>query len=199
MEWIDLIPSLLIGCACLLVGYALGARRARSVKRQAQRERNAQALELLDARASLHSLEHYASQQERKDKLLKMTLRKLQEANARCKEADSQLAAQKRQHYSETSRLRLDAVKSHETAVLAADIARKATAHLERLEQASPAIQTIKAPEPKSYGTGDAVTVSVVDQARSDTPDDAVIPVSNRDSARLTKLRSSNEANAPAI
>ncbi len=197
MEWIDLIPSILVGCACLLVGYAIGARRARTIKRQALRDRNAQALELLDARASLQTLEHYASQQERKDKLLKMTLQKLQEANARCKAADDLLTVQKRQHYSETSRLRLDAVKAHEAAVMATEIARKANAHLERLEQACPTVQTIKAPEPKSYGTGDPVTVSVVDQARSDAPDDAVAPVSNRDSARLTRLRSSNEASAP--
>ncbi len=199
MEWIDLIPSLLVGCACLLVGYALGSRRARAIKRRALRDRNAQALELLDARSSLHSLEHYASQQGRKDKLLKMTLRKLQEANARCKAADDLLIAQKKRHYSETSRLRLDAVNAHEAALKAAAIARKATAHLQRLEQACPSVQTIKAPEPKSYGTGDPVTVSVVDQARADTPDDTVIPVSNRDSARLTKLRSSNEANAPTL
>lgn len=199
MEWIDLIPALAVGCTCLLVGYALGARRARSVKRQAQREMNAQSLELLDARASLHSLEHYASQQERKDKLLKLTLQKLQEANARCKDVQHQMTTQKRQHYAETSRLRLEAVESHELAVKAAEMAHQATAHLERLEQAIPSLQTIKAPEPKSYGSGDSVTVSVVDQVRADAADDAVISVSNRDSARLTKLRSSNEATTPAL
>lgn len=201
MEWMNLLPHIAIACAiactCLLIGFALGARRGRSVRRQCLRETNAQSLELLDAKASLSSLEHYASQQERKDKLLKMTLRKLQQANARNQEMNDTLATLKNQHYSEMARLRLEAVESHEKAVKAANMARQATAHLQRLEQASPVTQTIEAPEPKSYGTGDAVTVSVVDQARLDTPDDAPIPVSNRDSARLTRLSSSNEANAP--
>lgn len=199
MEWIDLIPHLVVGCACLLLGYAFGVRRARAIKRRALREMNAQSLELLDARSSLSSLEQYASQQERKDKLLKMTLRKLQEANASRKDMEALLVTRQKQHYSETSLLRLQAVEARETAVKATTLARKAAAHLKLLEKASPAIQTIKAPEPKSYGAGDPVTVSVVDQARIDKPDDAVIPVSNRDSARLTKLRSSNESSAPAV
>ena len=76
----------------------------------------------------------------------------------------------------------------------AADIAKTATLHLRRIEEASPVTQTIEAPEPKSYGTGDPVTVSVVDQGRLDGSAEAIAQVSNRDSARLTRLHSSNEA-----
>jgi hypothetical protein len=69
--------------------------------------------------------------------------------------------------------------------------------HLKRLERASSVTQTIEVPSPKSYGIGQAVTVSVVDQARPGGSSETIKPVSNRDSARLTKLRSSNEATAP--
>lgn len=211
MEWMNLVPSIAVGCACLLAGYALGARRGRRLKRQSLRDMNAQSLALLDAKASLNSLEHYASQQQRKDKLLKLTLRKLQQANARCLELNELLTTRKKQHFSETSRLRLQAVEAREVAAHAAikatarataratSLARQTKAHLQRLEQASPVTQTIEAPAPKSYGTGNPVTVSVVDQARLDTPSDAPTPVSNRDSARLTKLRSSNEAGAAGL
>jgi hypothetical protein len=195
----SVVPYVVLGVSCLLVGFALGARRARKVKRRVLQELNAQSLELLDTRSSLNALEHYTAQQGRRDKLLKLALRKLKETNDRCRSMALLMARQNRKHYMEMSRLRLRAVESRETAIKAAAIARQATAHLKRLENASPVIQTIEAPAPKSYGTGDPVTVSVVDQARADAPRDAITPVSNRDSARLTKLHSSNEATAQTL
>lgn len=197
MEWILVLPYApfaLLGTLCLLVGYALGARRARAVKRRVLRDLNVRSLELLDTKSTLHSLEHYASQQDRKDRLLKLTLKKLQQAEARSRQVTEALALQNRKYFVTMSRLRLDAMESREMAIKAAQIARRATAHLKRLEQASRVTQTIVAPEPKSYGTGEQVTVSVVDQSRLDTPCDSVMPVSNRDSTRFTKLESSNEA-----
>lgn len=199
MEWIDVLPTLLASLVCLLIGFALGSRRGRSARRRALRDLNAQSIELLDARSSLHRLENYAAQQQRRDRLLKMTLRKLQEARASTGQVEQLLEQEKRQNYTRVSRLRLDLVEAREAAERFEGIARQATAHLQRLEKASPVTQTIEAPEPKSYGTGEPVTVSVVDQARLDTPSDAVMPVSNRDSARLTRLRSSNEASAPRL
>ena len=198
MEWITALPYApfaLLGAFCLFVGYALGARRARAVKRRVLRDLNAQSLELLDTRSSLSSLEHYASQQARKDRLLKLMMKKLQKAEARCRQMSESLAQQNRKYYVDTARLRLDAVEHRETAIKATEIARRATAHLQRLEQASPVTQTIVAPEPKSYGAGEPVTVSVVDQPRLDAPGNNIMPVSNRDSVRFSKLRSSNETN----
>lgn len=196
MEWISVhpyTPFALLAILCLFIGYCLGARRARVIKRRVLRDLNSQSLDLLDARSSLQSLEHYASQQERKDNLLKLTLKKLQQAETQCREMKETLARENRKYYVDTARLRLDAVESRESAINAAEVARRATAHLKRLEQASSATQTIVAPEPKSYGAGEPVTVSVVDQARLETPHDSIMPVSNRDSARFTKLQSSNE------
>ncbi len=190
-------PFALLGAFCLLLGYALGARRAKAVKRRVLRDLNAQSLELLDTKFSLNSLEHYASQQERKDRLLKLTMKKLQQAEARCRQMTDAMSQQDRKYYVDTSRLRLDVVESRETAIKATEVARRATAHLQRLEQASPVTQTIVAPEPKSDGTGDPVTVSIVDPGRQDTPSDNAMPVSNRDSARFSTLQSSNETNTP--
>ncbi|ASJ74681.1 hypothetical protein IMCC3135_23060 [Granulosicoccus antarcticus IMCC3135] len=200
MEWTSLLPYLyfaVLGIFCLIFGYVLGARRSRVVKLRVLRDLNTQSLELLDTKSSLSSLEHYASQQERKDRLLKLTLQKLQQAEARCRQMSDIQDRQHRKNYVEMSRLRLDAVQAHEAAAKAKDIAQRATAHLQRLEQASPKTQTIIAPEPKSYGTGEPVTVSVVDQIHPKSARDNIVPVSNRDSARLTRLSSSNEASAP--
>ena len=91
--------------------------------------------------------------------------------------------------------MRLHAVESRETAHRAAALARKATLHLRRLEQASPITQTIEAHEPKSYGTGEPVTVSVVDQTHLDGCVEAIAKVSNRDSDRLVKLLSKQRGN----
>ncbi len=197
MEWSDSVPYAAIGVICLLLGYALGLRRSRALRRRVLRQFNDQSLALLDANAALSSLQNYTSQQGRKDNLLKLVLRKLNQANQRCEKLQQKLVQQNNRHYVQLARLRLRAVEFQETARKAAGIARRATAHLRRLEQASPVTQTIEAPEPKSYGTGDPVTVSVVDQAHLDNPREVIAPVSNRDSARLSKLHSSNEATAP--
>jgi len=198
MEWTDVLWYLLIGMGSLVLGYSLGSRRARKTKKRALQQMNAQSLELLDVKASLNALRQSAGQQLRKDKVLKLALRKLQRADLRSRKLGTLLMQQNKKYYIDIAKLKLQAVKANEKAVRATTIARQATVHLKRLEQASPVTQTIKAPEPKSYGSGDPVTVSVVDQARLNAACDAPSAVSNRDSDRLTKLRSSNEAIARA-
>lgn len=196
MEWNNLIGYAALMLAGILLGYALGARRSRRLKKRVLQQLNVQSLELLDAKSALSAQENYISQHKRKDRLLKLSLRKLKESQQAVKTLADKQSTLEKNHFIALSRLRLDAVQSREVAVKATTIARKATIHLKRLEDTSPSRQTIEAPEPKSYGSGEAVTVSVVDQARIDAPNDAANPVSNRDSARLTKLQSSNEATA---
>jgi len=198
MEWTDVLWYLLIGMGSLVLGYSLGSRRARKTKKRALQQMNAQSLELLDVKASLNAFRQSAGQQLRKDKVLKLALRKLQRSDMRSRKLGTLLVQHNKKYYIDIAKLKLQAVKANEKAVRATTIARQATAHLKRLEQASPVTQTIKAPEPKSYGSGDPVTVSVVDQARLTAACDAPTAVSNRDSDRLTKLRSSNEAIARA-
>lgn len=179
-----------------LLGFIIGARRSRKVKSRVLQQLNVQSLELLDTKSSLSQLKKYAAKHQRKDRLLKLTLDKLQQANRKVAVLENQSQAKDKKHYIELARSRLHAVESRDVAVKAAAIAKKATVHLKRLEAASPITQTIEAHQPKSYGNGDPVTVSVVDQARIDGTAEAVIKVSNRDSAKLSKLLSSNEATA---
>ena len=157
---------------------------------------NAQSLELLDTKASLSQLESVASAQTRRERLLKLTLIKLQQANKTIKALKLQQEARDRTAFIKLSRMRMKWVQTQGRAAKVAEIARKATVHLKRLELASPVTQTIEAFEPKSYGSGEAVKVSVVDQGRLDGKAQPVSQVSNRDSDRLSKLQSSNEATA---
>ena len=196
MEWNQLVLFTLFLLGGALVGYLFATRHARRMKKRVMQQMNAQSLELLDAKASISQLKEYASSQSRKDNLLKLTLTRLQKTNRTIGLLQRQKELADKKHFMELSHMRMRAVEARETARKAAAIARKAMLHLQRLEKASPVTQTIEAPEPKSYGKSDPVTVSVVDQARLDGSAEAIAQVSNRDSARLTKLRSSNEATA---
>ena len=198
-EWTAVLSYALLALISIGIGYVFGARRSKRTKRRLQEELNRQSLALLDSKAALNATQLKLDHQPRKDKLLELTLRRLQFANKRSKSLAQLVAKQNKSHFIQLSKLRLRAVESREAALKAAEIARKATVHLRRLEDASPATQTIEAPEPKSYGCGGAVTVSVVDQVRIDSPKEAAAPMTNRDSARLTKLTSSNEPTAPVV
>jgi len=183
----------LLGFVCLIVGYWVGARHARRIKRKALQELNTNSLELLDKKAEYRSLVTSTQEQDRKDRLQALTLKQLKQSNSRLKQMRQIMISQTKKQYAAESQLRLKAIRSHEKAVKAATIARKATTHLKRMETALPALQTIKAPGPKSYGTGETVTVKIVDQPNRAMPKEIVRSVSNRDSLRLTKLKSSNE------
>ncbi|MFK7996015.1 MAG: hypothetical protein AB8B87_17895 [Granulosicoccus sp.] len=198
MEWNQLVWFVIAATAIggILAGYLAGTRSARKVKRRVQQQMNLQSLELLDAKSTIKQLQASADVQKRKDRLLKLTLTRLQLANKLIAKYRNQQLTSEKKHFIALSRMRLRALEARETARKAASIARKATFHLQRLEKASPITQTIEAPEPKSYGNSDPVTVSVVDQALLDGTGESVAQVSNRDSARLTKLLSSNEATA---
>ncbi|MFK7860482.1 MAG: hypothetical protein AB8B64_16805 [Granulosicoccus sp.] len=196
MEWNQLIWYFIATAVGVGAGYTLGTRSGRKMKRRVVQQMNVQALDLLDARSEITQLAGYAAKQKRKDKLLKLTLTKLQQANKAVAASKAELETANKKHFVAISRMRMHALEARETARKAAAIARKATLHLRRLEKSSPITQTIEAPEPKSYGKSDSVTVSVVDQAHLDGSAESMAQVSNRDSARLSKLHSSNEATA---
>ena len=198
MEWNQFVWYALAAIGGTLLGYLFGMRRARKVKRRVVQQMNSQSLELLDAKASNSKLQGTAVKYRRNQKILKQALLKLQVANKDIRLLRDQQETLKKLHFVEMARLRLRTVQSAQTAKRAASIARKATLHLRRLEKASPVTQTIEAHEPKSYGTGEPVTVSVVDHSHLDGSSEAVAKVSNRDSDRLIKLHSSNEATAKA-
>lgn len=166
------------------------------MRNRAVQQLNAVSLELLDVKAERNELKTYTRQQIRKDRLLRLTLSRLKRANTVISELDRQKALTNKKQFIEMSRMKMTAMQARDTGRKAVELAKRTTLHLQRLEQVSPVMQTIEAPEPKSYGNGDPVTVSVVDQARLDGTAPSMSQVSNRDSARLTKLHSSNEAKA---
>ncbi len=177
----------------LLIGFLLGSRRSRRSRRELLKTVNATNLELLDVKTERNQLIRREGQNIRKDKLLRLSLQRLQQANSQITRLTGTVRTQERHHYILKSRLRLGIVEAREQTKRAATIAARATSHLRRLESASPVTQTITTPPPKSYGHGETVTVSVVDQHSPDVRRDAVTRVSNRDSVRLTRLQSSNE------
>jgi len=198
MEWNQLVWYALAAMGGTLLGYGFGMRRARNLKRRVVQQMNTQSLELLDAKASNSKLQATTAKYRRNQKYLKVALQKLQVANKDITLLRDQQETMRKLHFVEISRLRLRTVQSTEAAKRAASIAKKATLHLRRLEKASPVTQTIEAHEPKSYGAGEPVTVSVMDQSHLDGSAETLAKVSNRDSDRLIKLHSSNEATASA-
>lgn len=175
------------------IGYLIGSRIVRKQKRALQRQLNKQSLDMLDVKSEHAKLSKFLGQSNRKDRLLKLTLKQLTEANTRADMLQQRVNHIDKQHYIKTSRLRLLATQASEKARRATTIASRATAHLKRLEKTLPATQTINAPPPKSYGQAAAVQVKVVDQQPPESHQNAIMRVSNRDSARFTRLRSSNE------
>ena len=189
---VSLIVLALAVLAGTLLGYVIGSRRSRKQKRDLQRELNKQSLDLLNVKSNHTSLSKLIGKTERKDRLLKLTLTQLTNANSQVKSLQLKLDNIEKQHYIELLRLRLVATQSVIKARRARKIAAVATSHAKRLEAKVPT-QTINAPPPKSYGQAAAVPVKVVDQHSPDVVQEAIVRVSNRDSSRFARLRSSNE------
>lgn len=194
---LSLIPfGLLAGVGillALLLGSVIGSRHSRRARHALQLELNQCNLSLLDSRSEFASLSRTQAQQPRKDRLLVFVMKRLKSRERQQKQHFELLQREKNRNFAREARLKLALIEAQESGNRARSIATRAMAHLRRLEGKLPQTQTIRCPTPKSYGTGEAVTVSVVDQHNADARKDAVTRVSNRDSARLAGLRSSNE------
>lgn len=175
------------------IGFFIGSNRSRNEKRDLQRELNQKSLDMLDVKAEHAKLSKLIGQSNRKDRLLKHTLKELTEAKNTSRNLKQQVQLLEKQHYIKSARLRLVATKAVLKARKASQIYARATTHLKRLEECLPATQTINAPPPKSYGQAAAVPVKVVDQHSPEAQQEAIVRMSNRDSARFTRLQSSNE------
>jgi len=186
------------GCALalfigLLAGYQIGARKAKRRRRELQQSLSALSVDLLDVRTENRELTRFLGAAERKDRLLKLALNKLKVSNGSLKTFEKREQELERQHFIERSRLNMTAIESKQQAKVAADVARKASFRLRLLERALPQLQTITAPEPKSYGQGEPVMVSVVDQQPKAAKHDQANAVTNRDLHRLSAMQPSNE------
>lgn len=194
----SLVPNNLLWLAmyivlALVIGYFVGSRYSRKQTKDMLRDYNQQSLDMLDVKSDHAKLTKFLGQSQRKDRLLKLTLKQLKDANQRADLLQKRLGHVEKQHYIKESRLRLLATHASEKARRATLIATRATKHLQQLEKQLPPKQTINAPPPKSYGQAAAVAVQVVDQHSPETQQDSVMRVSNRDSARFSRMRSSNE------
>ena len=190
---VPLVIAALVALGGAVGGVWVGVRLARSRRRELSRRLAERELALLDARAETDRATRVAALEGRRGAALRLALKRQGLAEARARAAAAALEALRRSHYREMAALRLSAAESRDVARRAAALARGATAHLKRLEAAAPAVQTIVAHEPKSYGVGGVHTVRVVDQSSADARRDAVSRVSNRDSARFARLAPSNE------
>jgi predicted flap endonuclease-1-like 5' DNA nuclease len=193
-----LIPSniaitALYALIALALGYAIGSRRSRSHRRELQKQLNSKSIEALDSKAELNKVVKYLGKGQRKDKLLKLTLSKLQKSEDRAEMLARRLEHVEKQHYIKTSRLRLVATHASDKAKRATEIAAKASSRLKQIEKYLPASQTINAPPPKSYGQANSVPVKVVDQMAPEQKTESVARMSNWDKLRFKRLRSSNE------
>ncbi len=182
---------------CALAGAIVAAwvvtRLGKSRRRTLQKTLAERELALLDARAEGQRAKELATLDTKRESVLAMAMGRLKAAEERNAQLESGLLAERKRHKTEVAMLTVAATESRLVARKAAETARKAAAHLNRLESVTPATQTIQAHEPKSYGSGEAHTVSVVDQATVEARRDAIARMSHRDSALLSRLRSSNE------
>jgi len=177
--------------AVAFISYVLGTKRSRLQRRILQTDLNRQSLELLDIKADLAKLEKKRDQFARKDRVLKLTLRRLASVTALTRDFDHHKRKTERKHFMEVSRLQVAAAEARQQALRAAKVATTKSKQLKKLETLY--TQTINAPSPKSYGQGDSVKVSVVDQHAANVSKESVARVSNRDLRRLSKMQSSNE------
>ena len=181
-------PAVLVALACLavvaasLAGYLLGAHRARRERRTLRRDLATREIALLDARAEAARLGQLVAEVPRRERVLRLALRRLKDA----REAE-------RRRYVEAARLRLALAESDARRKEALLIASRATRRARVLEERARATGTITARAPKSYGNAEPVTVSVVDHESPGALLDGAARLPNRDRAVLTRRSSSND------
>ena len=180
-------PAVLVALACLVVvaaslaGYLLGAHRARRERRTLRRDLATREIALLDARADAARLDRLLADAPRRERVLRLALRRLKDAR------DAE-----RRRYVETARLRLALAESDARRKEALRLASRATRRARALEERAGASGTITTRAPKSCGSGEPVTVNVVDRGRPDTLLDGAARLPDPDRAVLARRSSSN-------
>lgn len=182
------LTALALGASLVAVGaYALGRRHSRRARRELQRTLGGRELELLEARAEIARLGQSLADIPKRERMLRMAMRRLSEARER-----------ERHAFVERSRLTLALAESGARLRAAVALARRASARVRELETAQGATGTITACAPKSYGNGTPVTVSVVDHETPEARLDGASRVPHRERARFARLPPSNEARTSA-
>ena len=117
-----------------LLGYFIGNRRVRKLRRQLQRDFNQQSLQLLETNTALTKLAKRRDQFDRKDRVLKLTMQRLSSVTALTNKIKQHNQTQKRKHFIELSKLKLATAEARQQAQRAARVATNATEQLMKLE-----------------------------------------------------------------
>lgn len=207
-----LVPTNLIWLAAYLIiavviGYFVGARHSRKQQREMLRDFNQQSLDMLDVKSDHSKLSKLLGQSERKDRVLKLTLKQLKSAKQHAALMERKLSHAEKNHYIKASRLRLLASHSTQKAKTASARANKATAkakqatalaikatnHIKQLEKRLPPLAAERKTSAQTYTQTNKSTVSAFERQRTEPPLEAITSVSRSDSARFTRFRPSNE------
>jgi len=164
------------------------------VRRNSLRELNTQSLELLEAKKSYSIKTNRAEEFARQQRLLKLALSQARQSSERFKQLHKKMETLVKKQHVDRSFLRLKAAQSHDKAVKAASIARKATQDLKKLELAVVAKRRSPRLSKHTADSNNPRSEAGFRQRNLNAYNDVVRRVSNKDSARLAKLKSSNEA-----
>jgi hypothetical protein len=213
---------ILIGLVCLIAGFWAGGRNGRRVKRDALKELSTNSLNMLKSKSRFIENESRNINFERNEKLLHVTLQQLkecivevEESNAQALESDERavrsdaqvkklqqdLITFSRQQTLNQALLRDKAqhshklaVRSHERALRATSLVRKATLHI-KVNAAAPT-QTLTTPDSKSLAVPGQVMLSLIDKPRLGRENEIIKQVQNqvqnRDSAQMAEASAGN-------
>ncbi|MFK7890233.1 MAG: hypothetical protein AB8B63_05410 [Granulosicoccus sp.] len=200
MDWTEWVVYCAVSGISLLVGYLLGVRQARAIKKRVMLHYNSQSLELLEANNKLNQLGDYAQTQSRRERLLSLTLDKLHDSNQQVRKMELQKEALNRRAFVKMSRLRLRAVQAEEKAGRYKKMARKAYNRLQRLQELAPAAAVNKSRQRRSMSPRSGPhTVQNPVRARSRDKiavENSVHNATGSKSATVSKLRDSTKVPA---
>ena len=94
---------LIIGLISLLFGFWLGGKRGRTVKREALNELNTKSLEMLEFKSRVNALKEEAAEADRKERMLQMTLKQLQESKEQVRSMRQLMITQGKKQYIDES------------------------------------------------------------------------------------------------
>lgn len=201
MEWNQLMGYAVIALGGSALGYMIGTRKARVMKKRMIQQLNSQSLDLLDSRALKNEFDEYVLKQKRKNKVLEVCMVRLSRANEQVSALEAQLTDQSKKHFVELSSTRARAVDAMNLARRATSIARATSVKLKNLQHIPPATaediqasETNPASETKKCVTNGAIAVSVIEKVPSDDRVTTLTPASKHESARRGNLGNSNEA-----
>lgn len=193
MEWNQLVWIVPPAIGGLVIGHAIGMRQARKSSKRSLQKLNQQSLELLEARSLLLEYEAEPEKHNRLQRLLHLSLTKLQQANAEIKTLRQQRDAGNKQHFVELSRMRLRAEEACETARKACEIAVNATLRVDKLTRSQKITVTT---DSTKHQVVESAAVDLAQRAINNGSSDSVTALLSRDSAEVNSRDNEQKVSA---